>query len=345
MQTHYTYPHKFRLESGAFLNSLRIAYTITGNPQANETIWVCHALTGNADVTQWWAGIFGENKLFDPDRYRIICANVIGSCYGSSGPADFSDPLQFPTLTIRDMVSAHELLRRHLQIVEIDILIGASLGGQQALEWALEAPKAIKKLILIASNAAHSPFARGFNEAQRLALASDSSFGKIGGGRKGLKAARAIAMLSYRSYDDFEIKRADTDARIADFKAASYLRYQGDKFVDRFDPYAYFTLTKAMDSHDVSRGRGTLEMALQSVKAQTLVIGVSSDLLFPLTEQHFLAAHIPHAEFGCIESVYGHDAFLIEFDRLSALITEFLFNGFKKYKPTTFKHKNRCQLN
>ncbi len=339
MKQYFTYKNKFHLESGEFFNSLEIAYSIQGNHEAEKTVWVCHALTGNADVFDWWGGLFGENRFFNPQEYRIICANVIGSCYGSTGPEGWDNPRTFPTVTIRDMASAHELLSEHLGIAKIDVLIGASLGGQQALEWAIEAPRKVKNLVLIACNAVHSPLGRAYNEAQRLALLSDESFGKPNGGQKGLMAARAIAMLSYRSYEDFLSKQRDVDTRIEDFKAASYLRYQGEKFVTRFRASAYYVLSKAMDSHDVSRGRGSIDMALEEVKARTLVVGVNSDVLFPLEEQKVLAQKIVNAELGILNSPHGHDAFLIEYEQLELLVREFLFNGFKLFKPTTLKIK------
>lgn len=335
----FTYPHRFQLETGAALNNLRIAYTIYGNINAAETIWVCHALSGSAAVLEWWPGIFGVSKPFDPSKYRIICANVIGSCYGSTGPANSIEPANFPLITIRDMVNAHILLRKELNIKKIDILIGASLGGQQAVEWAITEADCITKLILIATNARHSSYGKGLNEAQRLAIFADASYGRKNGGKKGLAAARAIAMLSYRSYADFALKQEDTIEEISSFRAASYLQYQGQKFSNRFDAHAYVTLTKAMDSHNISRSRGSIPCELGKIKAHTLVIGVDSDILFPIAEQKELAQHIPNAEFGCIQSTFGHDAFLIAYEQLNILINEFLFNGFKKHKPTTLKQK------
>jgi homoserine O-acetyltransferase len=339
MTQYFNYPYQVQLESGELLNQITVAFQEFGNPKANKIIWVCHALSGNANVKEWWPGLFAENALFSLKDYRIICANVLGSCYGSTGPNDFPDPLEFPLITIRDMVEVHELLLSHLKINKINVLIGASLGGQQALEWAVSSPLLIENLVLIATNAEHSPYGKAFNETQRIALKSDETFGSIGGGKVGLKTARAIAMLSYRSYADFKIKQVDVDTRISDFKAASYVAYQGEKFIERFDPYAYFTLSKAMDSHCIGRGRNGNEMALQTIRAKTLVVGVNSDTLFPIEEQQYLAKHILNAEIGIIDSVHGHDAFLIEYKQLNNLINEFLFHGFQSFKPTTLKLK------
>lgn len=337
MIKYFLYPNTFKLESGESLEQIRIAYSVFGNPHAKETIWVCHALSGNSLVPEWWGGLFGVNKQFDFNDYRVICANILGSCYGSTGPDELDDPAQFPILTIRDIVNGLDLLREHLEIDKIDILIGASLGGQQALEWTIQHSNKVDKLILIATNAVHSPFGRAFNEAQRLAILSDPTFRTKNGGKDGLKAARAIAMLSYRSYQDFEIKQSDEANEIENHQASKYVRYQGEKFINRFKAGAYYTLSKVMDSHDVGRGRESRESALSSIKSKTLVIGVSSDLLFPLTEQRYLAEHIPEAELGIIESVHGHDAFLIEYEQLNQLIDDFINNDFNNNKPTTLK--------
>ncbi|MEO9533133.1 MAG: homoserine O-acetyltransferase [Crocinitomicaceae bacterium] len=339
MNNYFIHHNEFQLESGKALNGIKIAYTISGNPFAKKTIWVCHALSGNAEATQWWAGLFSDSTLFDLSKYRVICANVLGSCYGSTGAGELEEPLTFPFITIRDMVKAHQLLAAYLNVKNVDVLIGASLGGQQALEWSIIDTEFADQLILVATNAVHSPYGIAFNESQRLALQADLTFGLKTGGKAGLKAARAIAMLSYRSANDFTIKQSDSSRSAFSHRASSYVNYQGEKFIDRFNPYAYFYLSKAMDSHDVSRSRSSFSEVLSAVKAKTLVIGVDSDLLFPLTEQKFLADHITGAELGVIKSPYGHDAFLIEFEQLNELIKDFLYNDFKRNRPTVLKTK------
>lgn len=330
-------PNGLELESGIKLDELRVAYGVYGPEDAEKTVWVCHALSGNSFVPEWWGGLFGDDRFFNFSNYRVICANVVGSCYGTSGPDELEDATEFPFVSIRDMVKAHELLRSYLGVDKIDVLIGASLGGQQALEWSISNPEVVKDLILIATNAEHSPLGRAFNESQRLALQADPTFGQKEGGQAGLKAARAIAMLSYRSYEDFQIKQSDDQDSADDFRAASYVRYQGEKFLSRFKAGAYYTLSKAMDSQNVGRGRGGVEKALSQVKARTLVVGVDSDTLFPLSEQEFLAQHIEGADLGVIHSPYGHDAFLIEYKQLEELIKEFIHNDFKGFKPTVLK--------
>ncbi|MBK7129347.1 MAG: homoserine O-acetyltransferase [Crocinitomicaceae bacterium] len=340
MTTLYQSKEEFKLESGQSLNGIQITYSDYGSKNSERVIWVCHALSGSSEVLTWWAGLVGDGKPFDPRVDRIICANVLGSCYGTTGAQDLERPLDFPSITVKDMVHAHELLAEHLQLKKIDVLIGASLGGQQALEWAIINPTLIKQLILIATNAVHSSFGRAFNEAQRLALLADQSFGKKDGGKAGLVAARAIAMLSYRSYTDFELKQSETELKSDGFKSASYVRYQGEKFIARFNAYAYWYLSKAMDSHDILRGRSSsYQDILKLVKASTLVIGIDSDGLFPVSEQKFLAENIPDATFGLIESPHGHDSFLIDYEKLNQLIKDFVEQKKKVYEPTVLKRK------
>lgn len=235
--------------------------------------------------------------------------------------------LDFPTITTRDMVRAHILLADHLGIEKIDILIGGSLGGQQVMEWAIMEPERIRNSVLIATNPRHSPWGIAFNETQRMALQLDPTFGKHEeqAGSKGLEAARAIAMLSYRCYRTYDLTQSDqADEMLEGYRATTYQRYQGYKLAKRFNAYSYWVLSMAMDAHHVGRGRGGLNAALGRIKSNTLVIGVVSDVLFPLAEQQFLANAIPRAVYKEIDSVYGHDGFLIEVEKLSEAIDGFL---------------------
>jgi len=337
----------FDLVCGERLTKLEIAYSTYGelNAEKSNVIWVCHALSGNSEVHDWWAGVFGEGKALDPTNYFIVCANALGSCYGSTGPshanvASYQKGIQFPLITVEDMVKSHQLLADVLGIQSIHTLIGPSLGGQQAVEWAAQEPNRFENLVLIATNAQHSPWGIAFNESQRLALLTDETFraNLQGGGKFGLKTARSIAMLSYRSYDGYGIpQKEDFPYKCDKFRSASYQEYQGDKFVKRFDAYAYWTLTKAMDSHNVGRGKGGVIAALERILARTLVLGVDSDLLFPIHEQAFLAEHIPTSFFETITSHYGHDGFLTETALVDKLIFDFLENDFANHKKTIFK--------
>ncbi|WP_449440469.1 homoserine O-acetyltransferase family protein [Pedobacter steynii] len=337
MSTTATYTHTklFKLENGKKLRKLEIAYQTYGklNAKKDNVIWVCHALTANADVLDWWKGLFGNNDLFNPDEHFIICANVLGSNYGTTNPLSTNPVtgqpyyLAFPEFTIRDLVAAHHLLALHLGIQSIKVLIGGSLGGQQALEWAVTDNKRIENLILVATNAVHSPWGIAFNESQRLAISTDRTFyaQQPDGGLKGLKAARSIALLSYRTYEAYSATQLESvNDKTDSFRAASYQNYQGEKLCKRFNAYSYWYLSKAMDSHNVGRSRTSIVDALTLVKANTLVIGIENDVLFPICEQEFLANHIPGAALQKISSAYGHDGFLIETDILTNIIGTFL---------------------
>ncbi len=333
----------FPLESGEVLLELEIGYCTYGTfqPKKNNVLWVFHALTGNADVLDWWDGLIGEGLLFDPKNYFIVCVNVLGSCYGSTCPSSENPKTQkpylkdFPLITIRDVVKAHQLIKQHLGIEKIHIGIGGSLGGQQLMEWAVMEPEMFDIIIPIATNAKFSPWGIAINATQRMTMEADSTLYNQHpeAGFKGLEAARAIAIASYRHYNTYEASQQDEVSKIDDFKASSYQRYQGMKLRKRFEPLAYYTLTKVMDSHDVGRDRGGTKEALLRVTAQTLVIGITTDILFPVREQEFLAKYIKDASLEIIESDYGHDGFLIEYGQLTYIISQFLM----KYS----KHKNQ----
>lgn len=300
------------LESGQTLRDLRIHYSTYGelNEQKSNVVWVFHALTANSEPTEWWTGLVGENDIINPEKHFIICANMLGSCYGSSEPENFD----FPLLTIRDMVEAHKKLREHLGIDSIKIGIGGSMGGQQLLEWAVQEPDLFETIVPIATNARHSAWGIAFNEAQRMALKSAADI------NEGLEAARAIAMLSYRNEDTYNSTQSDEDDRIDGFSAASYQRYQGSKLRQRFSPYSYYYLSKAMDSQNVGIGRNGIAEALSRVNSKAIVIGIETDILFPIGEQEVIYNYIPNAAFYPIQSLYGHDGFLIETDQITSIL-------------------------
>jgi homoserine O-acetyltransferase len=226
-------------------------------------------------------------------------------------------------LTVHDVVGALDLLRQELEIKQIAVCLGGSLGGQQALEWAIQEPEVFKEVILIASNAVHSSWGIAFNESQRMAIEADTTWSENTpeAGLVGMKASRSIALLSYRNYDTYNFTQArDNPDQTDEFRASSYQQYQGDKFMKRFNAFSYWVLSKMMDSHNVGRNRGGIVNALGMVKARTLVLGIKSDMLFPVAEQQFQARHIPDAEYQEIDSLYGHDGFLIEYKQLSQVI-------------------------
>jgi len=331
----YKYNQPFKLENGAVLPSLEISYHTFGklNKKKDNIVWVCHALTANSNVLEWWPGLFGNNNFFNPEEHFIICANNPGSCYGSTGPLSINPQTKqawysyFPQLTIRDMVNAHDLLRRYLGVEKIDTIIGGSQGAQQILEWNILKPDLFENAIVIATNAKHSPWGIAFNESQRLAIKADRTYygNSPDGGKKGLAAARSIALLSYRNYQTYnQTQEEKHDEKLSDFNSASYQRYQGDKLVQRFNAYSYVTLSNAMDSHNVGRGRVSAEKALGTITANTLVIGIKSDILFPVQEQEYISKHIKRSKLEIIDSFYGHDGFLIETKQLAKIISEFL---------------------
>ena len=331
----FKYAPDFTLESGEILHGFELAYHTYGrlNADKSNVIWICHALTANSDAADWWGGLVGAGQLFDPAHHFIICANMLGSCYGSTGPLSRNpqtgEPFyrDFPFLTTRDMARAFDLLRQYLQLDKINVGIGGSMGGQHLLEWAILAPGVFKNLIPIATNCKMSAWAIALNATQRMAIEGDATWGTRTptAGENGLRAARAVGMLSYRNYQMFQTKQAEKDNRVDDFHAESYQRYQGEKFIRRFNAHSYWVLSKAMDSHNVGRGNATIDSALQKIDANVLAIGITSDILFPTSEQKFIAAATRNGAYREIDSDYGHDGFLIEHERLRRVVEDHFF--------------------
>lgn len=340
----FKYTEDFVLENGRVLPGLTIAYHTYGklNGTKDNVVWICHALTANSEVTDWWKGLVGEGCVINPTEDFIICANILGSCYGSTGPLSINPQnnqtyySDFPTITIRDMVNAHILLRQHLGVAAIKLLIGGSMGGYQAMEWCMMEPDLIHKLFLIATSPSESAWGVSVHTAQRLAIQADSTWRehRSNAGANGLKAARAIGILTYRNYRILHERQTDPDPeKIDDFKASSYIIYQGDKLAKRFNAYSYWLLTKAMDSHHLGRGRGgDLIKTLESIQQPTLVMGIGSDILCPLDEQRFIAEHMPHAKFIEIDSAYGHDGFIIETAQIAAHLSLWLSQFEQKHQ-------------
>ena len=332
----------YKLESGIELPELNIRYKTFGtlNDTKNNAVVVCHALTGNASLEDWWGTMLGPGRPFDTQKYFIICANVIGSCYGSTGPLSINPNTgkrygnTFPDVTIRDTVQAHlEMTREDLGINSIHAVIGGSLGGMQALEWALIGGAFVKKAVVIGCGAEHTAWQIGISEVQRQCIYADEKWnsGNVDMSdppTKGLRLARQQAMISYRTakayHQKFGRRRADSPEDSGHFEVRKYLEYQGLKFHKRFDAVSYVKLTEQMDSHDVGRGRGGLAQALDSISAEVLVVGIDSDMLYPIHEQEALAKAIPGARLRVIQSNEGHDGFLLEQKQLSAIIDEFL---------------------
>jgi homoserine O-acetyltransferase/O-succinyltransferase len=324
----------FLLENGSTLPALEISYHTYGtlNERGDNVVWVCHALSANSDAADWWNGLIGEGKLFDPREYFIVCANMLGSCYGATNANSINPTTgkryaaDFPLITVRDVVNSHRILQKHLKVNKIHIAIGGSMGGQQALEWAIIDPALFENIVVIAAGAKLNAWSRGWNAAQRMALEADGTLFEHSpfAGKKGLEAARAMGMMCYRTYEAYNELQKDEDSGMENFKVDSYLRYQGLKLFKRFTALSYLSITKTMDSHNVGRNRGGIEKALAQILAKTLIVGIESDILFPINEQIELARYIPNAELEIIESDFGHDGFLIENEQITKIIKRFL---------------------
>lgn len=337
----------FALESGHSIPHLEIAYRSWGklSPQGDNAIVVCHALTGNADADEWWAPLFGPGRVLDPEKHFIVCSNALGSCYGTTGPASPASDghpwgARFPRITIRDQVRVQIALADALGIARIQAVVGGSMGGLQALEWALLDPFRTKAVVSIAASGRHSPWCMVWSEAQRLALRADPRF-RAGAypvddpPHDGLAAARAIAMVSYRSpqslAERFDRARSHRTAGLQqaaraseDFAARSWLRHHAQRLIERFDANSYLCLLDAMDSHDLARGRGQYAAVLAKIRQPALIGSIASDQLYVPAEQRALAALIPHGRLLEIESEHGHDGFLIDAERFEHSVRHFL---------------------
>lgn len=338
IRNEYTYKGTFTFEAGGEIEGLKVVYHCSERhwekDDSRKVIWICHALTANSDAQDWWPELVGPGKLFDTEKYFVVCVNMLGSPYGSSGPSSTNPTtgkpyfLDFPKITVRDIVRANSLVRQHLGIKEIDLMVGGSIGGFQSVEWSIMEPEVIRKAVYIACGARVTPWLTAFNESMRMALETDPTFREcadLHGGETGLRCARSIALISYRSYEGYNATQweKEEDCMFAD-RAGSYQRYQGKKLSDRFDAYSYWYLCGSVDSNNVGRGRGGVKAALGSIKAECTVIGIDSDGLFPVEEQKFIADAVPGAVYHEITSRFGHDGFLLENDQLTEIIRPLL---------------------
>jgi homoserine O-acetyltransferase len=355
------------LESGEKLSDITVAYQTYGrlSSRKDNAVLICHALTGNAHaagvITEeeiknskeheflhkynlmfkekegWWDGLIGPGKTFDTNKYYIISSNILGSCYGTTGPASCKDGanrlfnLDFPQISVRDMVMVQKKLVDHLGVKRIKTVTGGSLGGMQVLEWAAMYGELLDSIIPIATSAAHSPWAIGLGDTSRHAIMNDPNW--INGNynkqpKEGLSLARKIAMLSYRSKPSFDRKfgrsKKDRVDQKGVFQVESYLNHQGKKLVDRFDANTYLYLSYAMDHHNLADGRGDLEDVLHNITIPSLNIGINSDILYPAEEQKWISNHLANSSYAELDSIHGHDAFLIEFRKLDKIIRPFL---------------------
>ena len=345
MHLHKLTTHNFSFEAGGTLDQLEIVYHTSERPyqQGDRVVWLCHALTANSDPLDWWPEMVGEGCCVNPNKDFVVCVNIFGSAYGTTGPrttlhhttphyTTLHNPLDFPRFTVRDTARLFTLVREHLGIEYVDLLIGSSIGGFHALEWAIMEGEHIRKAAFIATAPRVSPWLSAWMEVQRMALEADPTFRaceSLDGGRKGLEAARAISLISYRSFDGYNLTQYETDDDcLFASRAASYERYQGEKLVKRgFDAYSYYYLLWCVDSQNVGRHRGGVKAALAQIQAKSIVISITSDGLFPPCESSEWAKYIPHAQYFEIESRFGHDGFLLETEQITQIINSLEAKG------------------
>ncbi|MGI9586290.1 MAG: homoserine O-acetyltransferase MetX [Acidimicrobiia bacterium] len=328
-----TVPGVFSLERGGTLRDVTVEVRTWGKHRPNATL-ICHALTGNADADEWWSDLFRSGSVFDPAKNYVVATNVLGGCSGTTGPTTVGPNRtaslgpDFPRVTIRDMVRLQKAVLDQLGVTSLDLVTGGSMGGMQALEWAAMYPEVVTAVAPIAVGSAQSAWAIGLSETQRHAITTDANWkdGQYTADAPpsdGLSTARMIAMCSYRSSRSFQGRFA-RGRNEEGFDVQTYLRYQGTKLTERFDANTYLTLLDAMDSHDLGRGRGPLEAILRKITTRALVVGISSDVLYPVHEVRALAEALPNARFTILDSDDGHDAFLIDTETLDATLQAFL---------------------
>jgi homoserine O-acetyltransferase len=359
MQT-YTFNH-LPLQRGGVFGSVTLAYETWGtlNAEGDNAILITHALTGNThahdaehpDDTKiaWWNPLIGPGRFFDTSRYYVVCSNVLGGCSGSTGPTSV-DPytgrrygMRFPIVTIHDMVRAQHTLLEHLGVHQLAMVAGGSIGGQQALQWAISYPEMVRKTAVIAATAAISAQAIAFNEVGRQAIMADPNWycgdylpGR--GPRTGLAIARMLAMITYQSEEAMEMRFSRREAQRTDvpspthypdlggrFDVESYLYHQAEALIERFDANSYLYLSRAMDLYDASEGYASLDAALCRIRSKALFVGIRSDFLFPPAHVRWLAHKVRalggDATYVELDSPHGHDAFLKEWQQMDAALS------------------------
>ncbi len=356
----FFHPQPFVFKSGQTIQGFTLRYETYGalNITRDNAILICHALSGDHHSAGWhsetdakpgwWNNLIGPGKAVDTARFFVVCANVLGGCQGSTGPSSI-DPatgapygMRFPFVTIRDMVSAQKLLLDHLGVTALHAVIGGSMGGMTAMMFAMEYPNFTKRQIVMASTANESAQAIAFNEVGRQAIMQDpdwnhGDYPRDGGPRVGLAIARMMAHITYLSDAGMDRKfgrrrreSAGGEAYTFDpqFEVESYLRHQGQSFINRFDANSYLYITRAIDHFDPARAAGSLELAFAPVQAESLVVGFASDWLFPPEQNRAIALALlragKRASYAELATDLGHDSFLLESDELYGLLRGFL---------------------
>lgn len=323
------------LDGGGDLPNATIAFQTWGtlNAARDNVIWVCHALTASSDVETWWRGLFGRGRTLDPERHFIVCANTLGSCYGSLGPATLDDNRErlgsrFPAISVADIVRHQRMLADALGVRGIELVIGASMGGFQVLEWARQEPARVKRLALIATSWRQPPQALAQARLQLEFIRRDPNwrggdFASEAAPSEGLALARQLGHLTYRSAQELDERFARTQREDGHFQVLSYLDHQGQKLVRRFDAGAYVRLTEAMNAFDFAQGQD-VESALARVQQPALVVALDSDQLYYPSEQARLARGLPNGKLATLDTLYGHDGFLVDAAKLDPIVQGFL---------------------
>jgi homoserine O-acetyltransferase len=334
---------ELELDCGVTLAPVEVAYETYGslNPQKSNAILVLHAFSGDAHAAGeggWWSNMIGPGKGFDTDQNFVICSNVLGGCRGTTGPGSINPAtgcpwgMLFPVVTIADMVRLQKKLIDHLGIVRLLGVAGGSMGGMQALEWAVAYPESVAAAVPIAATARHSAQQIAFNEVGRQAIMADADWngGNYYSGRppaRGLAVARMVGHITYMSDESMRQKFGRRLHAPAQFEVESYLQYRGSKFVDRFDANSYIYITRAMDSFDLSE-RGSLPSLFERIRTRFLVISFTSDWLYPSYQSLELVSALRSRNcdvaYCNLTSHYGHDTFLVEVDEQTELIRGFL---------------------
>jgi len=330
----FSCPEGIITEVGGHRFPFDLAYHTYGtlNEDKSNVKWVFHALTANSDAQVWWSGLFGDDRILNPKEDFIICANMLGSCYGSTCPLSKKPGSEdkyyhdFPFLTMKDIVNSFRLLKNHLGLEKIKMGIGGSMGGSILLEWNVMYPEDFENSVYVASSAQESSWGKAIHTVHKMAIETDPTWKNRddNAGIQGLSTARGVGMLFYRTHKAFNETQIDDNNIIRDFKSDSYIRYQGRKLVNRFNAFSYYYLLNILDTHNVGRGFDSLEAALKRITSRTLIIGIKSDILYPKEEQQFLGDHIPKSKLVFINSEYGHDGFLIETEHINNFAIPFL---------------------